>query len=85
MRTDKIVVSGRIHRPLLMTGTGMGSVLLSRGGAGSGSSYPSVDTFENTTGLRVPSSGNGLSHKLQSLIVKPLVKKPKNIKFDMFK
>ena len=82
MRTDKIVVSGRIHRPL--TGSGMGSVLLSKGGAGGGSSYPSIDSYENTTGLRVPSSGNGLGRKLESLIVKPLVKKPKNIKFDMF-
>jgi hypothetical protein len=81
LRADKIAVNGRIHRP--MSGSGMGSVLLSRGGAGSGSSYSSAEDFSNTTGLRVPTSGNGLGKKLESLIVKPLVKKPKNIKFDM--
>lgn len=80
MRADKISISGRIHRP--MYGMGMGSVLLRKGGAGSGSSYTSIDNFENTTGLSVP-VGSGLGKKLESLIVKPLVKKPKNINFEM--
>jgi hypothetical protein len=80
VRADKIAVSGRMHRP--MFGMGMGSVLLNRGGAGAGSSYTSIDNFENTTGLTIP-VGSGLGKKLESLIVKPLVKKPKNINFDM--
>ena len=79
-RTDKISVSGRIHRPL-MCGSGMGSVLLRTGGAGGGSSYESIDDFKNTTGLSVPIKGNGLGGKLEALIVKPLKHKKQNIKF----
>lgn len=61
----------------------MGSVLLNRGGAGSGSSYTSVKDFENTTGIDIPQGvGSGLGGKLKALLVKPLAKKPKNISFE---
>ena len=77
-----VCVSGRIHRKKLMEGRGMGSVLLSKGGAGSGSSYTSIDDYMNITG-NSPARGSGLGEKLHKLIVKPLSKKPQNIKFDM--
>jgi hypothetical protein len=77
-----IVVSGRIHRKKLMEGRGMGSVLLNVGGAGAGSSYESLDDYMNITGNN-PARGSGLGEKLHRLIVKPLSKKPQNIKFDM--
>ena len=67
-------------------GEGMGSVLLKVGGAGGGSSYPSVNEYENTTGRQVRGGGLGekhLSAKLEKLMVKPLNKKPANIKFDL--
>jgi hypothetical protein len=73
---------GRIHRKKLMEGRGMGSVLLNVGGAGSGSSYTSIDDYMNITG-NSPARGSGLGEKLNRLIVKPLTKKPQNIKFDM--
>jgi hypothetical protein len=77
-----VVVSGRIHRKKIMEGRGMGSVLLSKGGAGSGSSYTSIDDYMNITG-NSPARGSGLGEKLHKLIVKPLTRKPQNIKFDM--
>jgi len=77
-----VMVCGRIHRKKLMEGTGMGSVLLSKGGAGSGSSYTSMDDYMNITGNN-PARGSGLGEKLHKLIVKPLTRKPTNIKFDM--
>ena len=77
-----IMVSGRIHRKKLMEGRGMGSVLLNVGGAGAGSSYESIDDYMNITGNN-PARGSGLGEKLHRLIVKPLSKKPQNIKFDM--
>lgn len=77
-----VCVSGRIHRKKIMEGRGMGSVLLSKGGAGSGSSYTSIDDYMNITG-NSPARGSGLGEKLHKLIVKPLSKKPQNIKFDM--
>ena len=48
-RNPHIYLGGRIHRKKLI-GEGMGSVLLNVGGAGSGSSYPSVNDYEETTG-----------------------------------
>lgn len=79
-----VVVSGRIHRKKIMEGRGMGSVILNKGGAGSGSSYTSIDDYINTTGNSIPSArGSGLGEKLHKLIVKPLTRKPQNIKFDM--
>lgn len=77
-----VVVSGRIHRKKIMEGRGMGSVLLSKGGAGSGSSYTSIDDYMNITG-NSPARGSGLGEKLHKLIVKPLTRKPQNIKFDL--
>jgi hypothetical protein len=77
-----VVVCGRIHRKKLMEGQGMGSVILNKGGAGSGSSYSSMDDYMNITGNN-PARGSGLGEKLHKLIVKPLTKKPNNIKFDM--
>jgi len=74
-------VRGRIHRKKLM-GEGMGSVLLNVGGAGSGSSYPSVSSYTETTGRQVVGRGIHLGDKLEKLMVKPLNKKPQNIKFD---
>lgn len=63
-------------------GSGMGSVLLNRGGAGSGSSYTSIDDYIKTTGVN-PNRGSGLGEKLGSLIVKPVQRKVKNIQFSM--
>lgn len=77
-----VCVMGRIHRKKLMEGMGMGSVLLSKGGAGAGSSYTSIDDYMNITG-NSPARGSGLGEKLHKLVVKPLTKKPQNIKFDM--
>lgn len=77
-----VMCCGRIHRKKIMEGRGMGSVLLNKGGAGSGSSYESMDDYMNVTGNN-PARGSGLGEKLHSLIVKPLTKKPQNIKFSM--
>jgi len=77
-RSPNICVAGRLHRPMLAKG--MGSVLLNKGGAGSGSAYPSVEEYKDTTGRGL---GGKLTDKLSKLIVKPVMKKPKNISFDM--
>lgn len=77
-----VMVMGRIHRKKLMEGRGMGSVILNKGGAGAGSSYESIDDYMNITGNN-PARGSGLGEKLHKLIVKPLNKKPQNIKFQM--
>ena len=77
-----VMCGGRIHRKKLMEGTGMGSVLLNKGGAGAGSSYSDLDDYMNITGNN-PARGSGLGEKLHKLIVKPLSKKPTNIKFDL--
>jgi hypothetical protein len=61
-------------------GAGVGSVLLNVGGPGVGSSYSSVEEFKEITG-RGGSLGAGLSDKLQKLMVKPLERKPHNIRF----
>lgn len=53
-----------------------GAILLNKGGAGVGSSYPSVEEYHRITGC-------GLSEKIKSLMVKPIASKKKNIKFDM--
>lgn len=77
-----VCVMGRIHRKKIMEGRGMGSVLLNKGGAGNGSSYTSMDEYMTITG-NSPARGSGLGEKLHKLVVKPLSKKPQNIKFDM--
>lgn len=53
-----------------------GSILLNKGGAGVGSSYPSVEEYHRIT-------GGGLADKIKSLMVKPLSSKSKSIKFNM--
>ena len=72
----RIVSRGRAH----IRGAGMGSVLLNKGGPGVGSSYSSVEEYKDITG-RGGSLGAGLSDKLQKLMVKPLERKPHNIRF----
>lgn len=72
----RLVARGRAH----MRGAGVGSVLLKTGGPGVGSSYSSVEEFKDITG-RGGSLGAGLSDKLQKLMVKPLERKPHNIRF----
>ena len=72
---------GRNH----IKGKGMGSVLLQTGGAGGGSSYSSINDYLDTTRPSVP-TGRGLgsvSKKLESLMLKPSVKKVKNINFSL--
>jgi hypothetical protein len=74
-----------------MKGTGMGSVLLTggNGGAGSASSYASLDDFTNTTNINPYTlqsvDGRGLARmgkRLESLKLKS-AKKPKNISFTL--
>jgi hypothetical protein len=79
-KLPNIHLGGRLHRRLL-SGVGMGSVLLNKGGAGGGSSYESVQDYSTTTGNRP--AGSGLGEKLGKLMVKPLTKKRHNIRFDM--
>ncbi len=80
-KLPNIHLGGRLHRRLL-SGVGMGSILLNKGGGGGGSSYESVQDYASTTGNRPP-AGSGLGEKLGKLMVKPLTKKPHNIRFDM--
>ena len=81
-RNPHIYLGGRIHRKRLL-GAGMGSVLMRKGGAGAGSSYPSVHDYEEITGNHVKTTGGNLGSKLERLVVKPLHKKPQNIHFDL--
>jgi len=84
-KVSNIYMGGRVHRRHL-AGMGMGSVLMNKGGAGAGSSYPSIQSYEETTGNKVNMLGNsaaGLGSKLSKLMVKPLTKKPHNIRFEM--
>lgn len=74
----------------MVTGQGMGSVLLRTGGPGAGSSYMDMDDYIATTGINpmaragvISSSGTGLgkkiSQKLSKLSVVPEGVKRKNI------
>ena len=82
-RNPHIYLGGRIHRKPLM-GCGMGSVLMSNGGAGGGSSYPSVEEYHHTTGRGLDTAHHAhLGEKLDKLMVKPLQRKPQNIKFSI--
>lgn len=69
-----------------MQGKG-GSILISQGGPGAGSSYTSVDDYVATTGVPHPMAGKGLENlgkKLESLSLKqPKPMKVKNIKFNL--
>lgn len=53
-----------------------GAILLDKGGAGVGSSYPSMEEYHRIT-------GRGLADKIKALMVKPISTKKKNIKFNM--
>jgi hypothetical protein len=76
-------------------GTGMGSILLRRGGAGAASSYQDIDDYVATTGInpysRSKSKGQGLGtgmakmrEKLEKLSVEqPSTCKPKVRKIQM--
>jgi len=61
-----------------MTSMMGGSILLDKGGAGVGSSYPSLEEYHRITGRGL------LADKLKSLCVKPIEHKKKNIKFNPF-
>ncbi len=77
------------NRLIHSTGSGMGSVLLSKGGPGVGSSYSDMDDYIATTGINpytragvVQKRGKGLSDlssKLSKLNVVPDGAKRKNI------
>ena len=62
---------------------GIGGALLGNpGGGGEGSSYGGVEEYEKMTG-RTVGIGSGLASRLANLSVKPINRKPKNIKFEM--
>jgi len=63
---------GRVRN---LKGGGMGSVLLSKGGPGAGSSYTSEPEMQKTI-------GSGLSDKLKKILIRPLAKKG-NISFNV--
>ena len=67
---------GLVKRRTGITALVGGSILLNKGGAGVGSSYPSVEAYHAIT-------GRGLSDKIKALMVKPISVKKKNIKFNM--
>jgi hypothetical protein len=84
----------RSHTGRIMAkGEGMGSVLLSKGGPGAGSSYMDIDDYISTTGInpytrngvqksKAKSTGTGLkslTEKLSKLTVAPEGVKRKNI------
>ena len=76
-------VGGRIHYAPHLKGSGMGSVLMQKGGTGSASSYESPEAYEQMTGQSTKSS-SGLNDKLSKLMVKPLNKKMNgNISFKI--
>jgi len=82
MPNKLLIIKGRKHTARGIqrcNGRGMGSILLNVGGAGDGSSYPSVSEYERITGNQI--KGSGLNDKLSKLIVKPLKHKP--IHFQM--
>jgi len=69
-------------------GKGIGTVLLD-GGMGGQSSYYSIDDYLATTNAPAPIGGAGLKGlekirgKMENLVIKPSVKKVKNIKFSL--
>jgi len=54
-----------------------GAILLDKGGAGVGSSYPTLEEYHRITGRGV------LADRIKALWVKPISTKKKNIKFNM--
>jgi len=63
-----------------IVGTGV-ALLGNPGGAGMGSTYDSVEQYKSMTGR--PVLGSGLASMLSNLVVQPISRKPKNIKFEM--
>jgi hypothetical protein len=69
-------------------GRGIGGVLLDNG-LGGQSSYSSVDDYLATTKRNLGISGSGIKgldsirNKMESLVIKPSSRKPKNIKFSL--
>lgn len=97
MRSDKICRPHTINGKVItnkMKGTGMGSVLLNTGGAGSGSSYYSMQDYLATTGEKRSGTqglgvGGAIEDKLSKLkLSNPKImdvpkRKPKNINFSI--
>ena len=89
--------NGTLHvgRRQHINGRGMGSVLLNKGGAGSGSSYSSIDDYIATThnnpyasppivgGSIGKRSLLSMNKKIEGLLVKSNHKKEKNINFNI--
>ena len=71
----------RSSKQSIMRGSGAGSFLLSRGGAGNASSYSSPDEYRAITGMGMRGNGMGGLGALQSLEIRPRGKKPKTIQF----
>jgi hypothetical protein len=84
-RMNKTIVSR--HTRGSKQGRGIGAVILD-GGMGGQSSYSSIDNYLATTSAPPP-IGSGLKgldkirSQMENLIIKPSVKKPKNIKFSI--
>lgn len=75
---------GRIMSKQRCYGMGFGSVLLNKGGTGSGSSYDSPEAYEAITGVKIGSGlGAGLNDKLAKLMIKPITSKRPNISFNL--
>ena len=89
MSNKRVSIGGRRY----MSGRGMGSVLLNKGGAGGASGYESIGDYTATTGVdpfgreaSISSAGRGLgsmSKKLEELTIKPRKRKEKNINFNI--
>lgn len=68
-------------------GKGIGAVMLDNGMGGQ-SSYSSIDNYLATTNAPVP-VGSGIKgldkirNKMENLVIKPSMRKPKNIKFSI--
>jgi hypothetical protein len=69
----KHLVSSRVGTTKVMGG----SILLNKGGAGVGSSYPTLEEYHRITGRGI------LADKIKALMVKPITTKKKNIQFNM--
>ena len=84
-RVNKTLVSR--HTRGTKQGRGIGAVILD-GGMGGQSSYPSIDQYLASTNAPAP-IGSGLKGldkirgKMENLVIKPSVRKTKNIKFSL--
>jgi len=67
------LVKSRSHTSAIVGG----SILLNKGGAGVGSSYPTQEEYHRITGRGI------LADKIKALMVKPISVKKKNIKFNL--